>query len=194
MTQHSQGTQGTQGTQGVQQYQPIQVTQFFISESSQSNTKHKHFTVPVHEVRCSIYNSRLNEAPTRCILMSNNFTYVIAGGHITCNQCQAMSKRSRQRCKAPAMKDKAVCRTHGGRSTGPKTEAGRQRCAEAKTIHGRETREARTERSLASARLAVLEEVGFALGFMVGGKTRGPKPIQMQNALQEMNSLKTSPE
>ena len=36
-----------------------------------------------------------------------------------------------------------------------KTEVGRQRCAEAKTIHGRETREARTERSLASARLAV---------------------------------------
>ena len=121
--------------------------------------------------------------------MSNNFTYVIAGGHITCNQCQATSKRSRQRCKAPAMKGKAVCLTHGGRSTGPKTEAGRQRCAEAKTIHGRETREARTERSLASARLAVLEEVGFLLGFMSGHRTRGPKPSEMSNALQEMKPL-----
>ena len=146
MTQHSQGTQGTQG---VQQYQPIQVTQFFISESSQSNTKHKHFTVPVHEVRCSIYNSRLNEAPTRCILMSNNFTYVIAGGHITCNQCQAMSKRSRQRCKAPAMKGKAVCLTHGGLSTGPRTEAGKLRARTANLKHGRETRETRNEKRAA---------------------------------------------
>ena len=186
MTQHSQGTQGTQGTQGVQQYQPIQVTQYFISESSQSTTKHKHFTVPVHEVRCSIYNSRLNEAPTRCILMSNNFTYVVAGGHITCNQCQAMSKRSRQRCKAPSMKGKLVCKTHGGRSTGPKTKAGRQRCSEAKTTHGRETREARNERRLASARLAVLEAVGFSIGLMSGGRTRGVKPNRMAEAYPQL--------
>ena len=117
--------------------------------------------------------------PTRCKTMSNNFTYVIAGGHIACNQCQATSQRSRQRCKAPAMRGKAVCRTHGGRSTGPKTEAGRQRCAEAKTIHGRERREVRTERSLGSARLAVLEAVGHKLGFMHGSKTRGRKPNQM---------------
>ena len=127
--------------------------------------------------------------PTRCILMSNNFTYVIAGGHITCNQCQAMSKRSRQRCKAPAMKGKAVCLTHGGLSTGPRTEGGRQRCAEAKTIHGSETREARIERSLASARLAGLEEVGFVLGFMSGHRTRGRKPIQINTVLQEMELL-----
>ena len=87
------------------------------------------------------------------------------------------------------MKDKAVCRTHGGRSTGPKTEAGRQRCAEAKTVHGRETREVRTERSLGSARLAVLEEAGFVLGFMSGHRTRGRKPSQMSNVLQEMEPL-----
>ena len=121
--------------------------------------------------------------------MSNNFTYVIAGGHITCNQCQAMSKRSRQRCKAPAMRGKVVCLTHGGRSTGPKTEAGRQRCAEAKTIHGRETREARTERSLASARLAVLEAVGHKLGFMNGARTRGRKPDRMAEAYPELQAL-----
>ena len=119
--------------------------------------------------------------------MSRNFTYAIAGGRITCNQCQAMSKRSRQRCKAPAMKGKQVCKTHGGRSTGPKTQAGRQRCAEAKTIHGRETREARTERSLASARLAVLEEVGHKLGFMNGTRTRGRKPHKMDQVLPELH-------
>ena len=70
--------------------------------------------------------------------------------------------------------------------TGPKTEAGRLRCAEAKTLHGRETREARAKRSLASARLAVLEEVGFALGFMSGGRTRGRRPDQMSEVYPEL--------
>jgi hypothetical protein len=70
--------------------------------------------------------------------------------------------------------------------TGPKTEAGRQRCAEAKTIHGREAREARTERSLASARLAVLEAVGFSIGLMSGGRTRGRRPDRMEEAYQEL--------
>ena len=121
--------------------------------------------------------------------MSNNFTYALAGGHITCNQCQATSKRSRQRCKAPSMKGKLVCKTHGGRSTGHKTEAGRQRCAEAKTIHGRETREARTERSLASARLAVLEAVGFSIGLMSGSRTRGRRPDRMAEAYPELQTL-----
>jgi hypothetical protein len=121
--------------------------------------------------------------------MSNNFTYVIGAGHITCNQCQATSKRSRQRCKAPAMKGKTVCRTHGGVSTGPLTEAGRLRCAEAKTIHGRETREARTERSLASARLAALESVGFAIGLMSGNRTIGRRPDRMSEAYPELQAL-----
>ena len=87
------------------------------------------------------------------------------------------------------MKGKAVCRTHGGRSTGPKTEAGRQRCAAAKTIHGRETREARTERSLGSARLAVLEAVGFSIGLMSGGRTRGRRPNRMAEAYPELQAL-----
>lgn len=121
--------------------------------------------------------------------MSNNFTYVIAGGHITCNQCQAMSKRSRQRCKAPAMKGKAVCLTHGGRSTGPKTEAGKLRARTPNLKHGRETREARTERSLASARIAVLEAIGFSIGLMSGGRTRGVKPNRMTDAYPELQAL-----
>ena len=116
-------------------------------------------------------------------------TLLTAGGRITCNQCEGTSRRTKERCKAPAAKSKTRCRFHGGRSTGPTTEAGRQRCAKAKTIHGRETREARTERSLASARLAVLEEAGFVLGFMSGHRTRGRKPSQMGNALQEMKPL-----
>ena len=108
------------------------------------------------------------------------------GGRITCQRCQAKSKRTKLQCAAPALKGKRVCKTHGGRSTGPKTEAGRQRCSEAKSIHGRETREARTERSLASARLAVLEAAGHKLGFMKGTRTRGVKPHKMVQVLPEL--------
>jgi hypothetical protein len=111
------------------------------------------------------------------------------GGRVTCQRCQAQSKRTKLQCAAPALKGKRVCKTHGGRSTGPKTEAGRQRCAEAKTIHGHETREARTERSLASARLAVLEAVGFSIGLMSGERTRGRRPDRMAEAYPELQAL-----
>jgi hypothetical protein len=111
------------------------------------------------------------------------------GGRVVCKRCQAKSKRTKLQCAAPAFKGKSVCKTHGGRSTGPKTEAGRQRCAEAKTIHGRETREARNERSLGLARIAVLREVGFALGFMQGPRTRGRRPDLMDEAYPELQDF-----
>jgi hypothetical protein len=47
------------------------------------------------------------------------------------------------------MRGKAVCLAHGGASTGPRTAAGRARCAEVKTVHGwegRKTREVRAEK------------------------------------------------
>lgn len=84
--------------------------------------------------------------------MSNNSKFLIAGGHILCNQCRALSKRTQLQCRAPAMKGKAVCLAHGGLSTGPHTLEGRKRCAEAKTIHGFETRAARAERALGMRR------------------------------------------
>ena len=110
------------------------------------------------------------------------------GGRVICQRCQAKSKRTKLQCATPALKGKWVCKTHGGRSTGPKTEAGRQRCAEAKTIHGRETREARTDRRLALARLAVLEQAGHELGFMGGNRTRGIKPHKIGQVLPELQA------
>jgi hypothetical protein len=109
--------------------------------------------------------------------MSNNFTFITAGGGIRCLQCQAKSKRTKQQCRAPASKGKTKCRFHGGKSTGPKTPEGRQRCAEAKTIHGSETRKARSDRAEAMRRLRALEDLGHALGIMHGPKMPGRKPI-----------------
>ena len=109
--------------------------------------------------------------------MSNNFTFVTAGGRIHCLQCQAMSKRTKQQCGAPASKGKTKCRFHGGASTGPKTPEGRQRCAEARTKTGTETRKARSDRGNAMRHLRELEELGPALGIMHGTRMPGRKPI-----------------
>ena len=102
-------------------------------------------------------------------------TFLTLGGRIRCLQCQAKSKRTKQQCRAPAAKGKTKCRFHGGASTGPKTPEGRQRCADAKTIHGRETRSARRARYEKIAELQMLEQMGRTLGLIVGPKTKGPK-------------------
>ena len=75
--------------------------------------------------------------------------------------------------------------THSGLST----EDARLRCAQAKSIHGRETSEARSDRSLASARLAVLEAVGFSIGLMSGGRTRSRRPDRMGEVYPELQAL-----
>jgi hypothetical protein len=108
--------------------------------------------------------------------------FLKAGGRIACKQCEGTSRRTKQRCKAPATKNKTRCRFHGGRKlSGPKTAEGRMRCAKAKTIHGKETRKARTERALAMRRLRALEDLGHALGIMRGAKMPGRNPRVQKN-------------
>ena len=125
--------------------------------------------------------SALLDPLTECKTMSKKTLqmnqFFTLGGKVHCNQCQAQSKHTKTQCKKPAMKGKRVCRTHGGASTGPKTSEGRQRCAEAKTIHGNETRKERTERAEAMRRLRALEDLGHALGIMNGPRTPGRKPL-----------------
>ena len=55
----------------------------------------------------------------------------------------AMSKRTKEQCGRPALKASKTqkCQFHGGPgNSGPKTPEGRQRVAQAHTVHGRETR------------------------------------------------------
>ncbi len=99
-----------------------------------------------------------------------------AGGNINCLRCTATSKRTKLQCGAPAERGKKVCRFHGARSTGPKTEEGRQNIARGKTQHGNETRQARTERSEKSALLASLEDIMHVTGMTTAPRTRGRKP------------------
>ena len=52
----------------------------------------------------------------------------------------------------------------GGKSTGPRTQQGRNLCGAAKTLHGRETRAIRAKRHHAQAELELLKRMGKGLG------------------------------
>ena len=101
--------------------------------------------------------------------------YTTLGGRLTCTQCDAQSKRTKLRCRSPAIKDKTKCRFHGGRSTGSKTPEGKARQIEANTKHGFETRSIREKRSVKLAELYALEMLGRELGLISGGMV-GRKP------------------
>ncbi len=112
---------------------------------------------------------------------------ITAGGHIKCRQCAARSKRTGIQCRAPAMKEKTCCKAHGGKSTGPKTPEGRQRCAEAKTTHGQETRAIRANRQVAAERMHLLESLGNEIKLFTGPTTT---PGRRPNATPENADLR----
>ena len=108
---------------------------------------------------------------------------------MSCNRCAAVFKATGQRCTATTLVGKRTCLRHGGASTGPRTIEGKKRCSAARTVHGWETTAMRQERSLGSARLAVLESIGFAIGLLKGTKTRGRRPDRMAEAYPELQAL-----
>jgi hypothetical protein len=101
-----------------------------------------------------------------------------AAGKIQCLRCNAKSTRTGQQCGRPALKSSKTqkCQFHGGRSTGPKTAEGRRRIADVQTIHGRDTKAARLERSRGSLRLAQLEDAMHVLDMTTAQRIRGRKP------------------
>ncbi len=92
--------------------------------------------------------------------------YINVFGTTTVARCQVRSKRSGAQCCKAAMTGKNVCRTHGGASTGPRTPAGRQRCADAKTLHGWETRAKRAARAEGLRELREIEAVMKSVGLI----------------------------
>ena len=99
-------------------------------------------------------------------------TLITAGGKIICRRCQAMSKRTGKQCGAAAdrLSKTSKCKWHGSRSTGPKTEQGRQRCAEARTVHGEDTRAKRAQNAICAIKLLLLRDLGLRIGLF------GPEP------------------
>lgn len=110
-------------------------------------------------------------------MISNPEKYLItANGRIKCIRCKARSVHTKKQCGNPALKDKTVCKWHGGMSTGPKTEEGIQRIRDAQWKHGNETKEAKAKRRKKSLAFATIEKIGLSLGSLTGNKTRGRKP------------------
>ena len=103
-------------------------------------------------------------------------TLETAGGKIHCARCQAASKRTKLQCRRPALKGKAVYDFHGGRSTGPKTEAGKARQRAAVTTSGRYTKDAMANKARSLRVLAGLEDAMSVLGMTDAPRTRGRKP------------------
>ena len=67
---------------------------------------------------------------------------------------------------------------------GPQSAEGRKRCAQARTVHGRETRAIRQLRSLISYQLRCKEEEMFNGGYLFGPRTRGRKPALYRRLVQ----------
>jgi len=110
------------------------------------------------------YGHLMNIGAIKLNTMELASTHIKTFGSTLVPRCQAHSKRSGEQCRKAAMRGKRVCRTHGGASTGPKTQAGKARCAQAKTVHGRETRVKRQRRSEKLKELRLLEQVMNATG------------------------------
>lgn len=103
-------------------------------------------------------------------------SYTTLGGRVTCTQCNALSKRTRQRCQAPAIKGKTTCKNHGGRSTGSRTANGKARQIAANIKHGNKTRAIREKRSAKLAELYEIEKEMRSMG-MVEGSWVCKKPL-----------------
>ena len=100
-----------------------------------------------------------------------------AGGKIRCRRCKAQSSRTKLQCSKPALKGKAVCQFHGGLSTGPKTQAGKDRIRAAHWKHGQETKGAKAERNEKSLMFRYLIDLGnHCYLFYKQLKTRGRPP------------------
>ncbi len=103
---------------------------------------------------------------------------VTAGNRIICKRCNAKSKRTGEQCKKPALKSSRTqkCEFHGGKSTGPKTEAGKARQRASVTTSGNYTETAIEDKRRSALKLAALEDAIYVLNMTTMPRTRGRKP------------------
>ena len=107
----------------------------------------------------NVYNSGSVGKGRDINIVNVELTLTTAGGRIVCRRCNAMSKRTKLQCGGPAVRGKTKCKFHGGRSTGPRTDEGKLNCAQAKTIHGNDSRSDRQVHRLAMKRLRLYAQI-----------------------------------
>jgi hypothetical protein len=99
---------------------------------------------------------------------------ILAFGRTLVQRCQATNRRGEQ-CSKTAIRNKSVCRFHGGKSTGPRTEEGIERVRQANTRTGVYAKEFVKESQAAKARLRVIEQAAYEAG-LIKVRIRGRKP------------------
>ncbi len=100
----------------------------------------------------------------------------LTNNHIPCRRCNATSKRTKLQCGAPAMRGKSKCWAHGGKSTGFRTEEGKQRIIAANLKHGDYTKAKRQEHKETSTELFQLEDAMHVVGMTEAPRLRGRRP------------------
>lgn len=115
---------------------------------------------------------------------------VTAGGRIQCLRCTAHNRLGEQ-CSRPAIKSSKTrkCQFHGGASTGPRTEAGRDRIREANWKHGERSAQGITRAAKAAARLRQAEDALRVLGAIGGAKQVGRQP-SLYKPLETMDEVR----
>lgn len=88
------------------------------------------------------------------------------------NQCQVITKRTKQRCKNPAAYGCCSCRMHGAH----KSRNVPKGVMHKRYTKGEKTKEVLEENRKARCRLAMLEQIGWHLKMFTGTRTRGRKP------------------
>ena len=103
-----------------------------------------------------------------------------AGGKVLCRRCTALSKRTGEQCKKPALRASRTgkCEFHGGRSRGARTSAGKARSAAANLRTGEYSKAAIDKADRSRALIRVLEDAAHVLGLVPQDtpRTRGRKP------------------
>ena len=114
---------------------------------------------------------------------------ILAFGRTLVPRCQATNRRGEQ-CAKTAMKNKSVCRNHGGRSTGARTEEGKRRSREANLIHGERSVQGMLKAREDSVRVRQLVDAVRVLGLATNVKrVRGKWPEGYQPIEDEAGVL-----
>ena len=101
---------------------------------------------------------------------------ILAFGRTLVPRCQATNRRGEQ-CRKVAVRDKSICRNHGGRSTGARTEEGKRRSREANLIHGERSVQGMHRAREDSVRIRQLADAVRVLGLAANvNRVRGKWP------------------
>lgn len=96
--------------------------------------------------------------------------------------CTARSKRTKEPCKNPAAHGMKVCRLHGSR----KSYTIKKGVDHPQYRHGKRTKAYEEESSKTIAELEALETLAYAMDYMLGPKTRGPKSKHYSQTLRNL--------